>query len=169
MDVHPRPRLRAPLLALGLALLGLACDGTLSGMHATRGVLPTVYSDPLPSTTAEAPSLGEPKSIRAQHLLVMHQASRNAPPTVVRTKEEARARAEEALARVREGAPMDEIVARYSEEPGAAQREPPGDLGEFTRKRMVKKFSDAAFKLQVGEVSNVIETEFGFHVIKRLE
>lgn len=152
-----------------LAALILACDGTLSGMHATRGVLPTVYAEPLPSAQVEASNLNEPKTIRAQHLLVMHRASRSAPPTVVRTHEEARAHAEEALAKIREGAPMDEIIARYSEEPGAAQREPPGDLGEFSRKRMVKKFSDAAFKLQVGEVSAVIETDFGFHVIKRLE
>jgi hypothetical protein len=153
------------------ALAGLlwACDGTLSGMHATRGILPTVYAEPLPSAQPDSWNPGEPKAIRAQHLLIMHQGSRSAPPTVVRTKEEARARAEEALARVREGASMDDIVAQYSEEPGAAQREPPGDLGEFSRKRMVKKFSDAAFKLQVGEVSGVVETEFGFHVIKRLE
>ena len=168
MDAPPRPLLRA-FLALLAPLLGLACDGTLSGMHASRGVLPTVYAEPIASAPIEAPGPAEPKSIRAQHLLVMHQGSRSAPPTVVRTREEARARAEEALAKVREGASMDETIARYSEEPGAAQREPPGDLGEFSRKRMVKKFSDAAFKLQVGEVSGVVETEFGFHVIKRLE
>jgi NIMA-interacting peptidyl-prolyl cis-trans isomerase 1 len=138
-------------------------------MHATRGILPTVYAEPLPSAQPDSWSHNEPRTIRAQHLLIMHQGSRSAPPTVVRTKEEARARAEEALARIREGASMDDIVAQYSEEPGAAQREPPGDLGEFSRKRMVKKFSDAAFKLQVGEVSGVVETEFGFHVIKRLE
>lgn len=160
---------RAVLFLFSVGLFFIACDGTLSGMHSTRGVLPTIYTEPLPSAQPDSHHLNEPKSIRAQHLLVMHQGSRSAPPTVVRTREEARERAEEALKKIREGASMDEIVAQYSEEPGAAQREPPGDLGEFTRKRMVKKFSDAAFKLQVGEVSNVIETEFGFHVIKRLE
>lgn len=162
-------RTRAHLLLLGAALLVVACDGTLSGMHTTRGVLPTIYAEPLPSGQPESSNPSEPKSIRAQHLLIMHQGSRNAPPTVVRTREEARERAAEALQKIREGASVDEIIARYSEEPGAAQREPPGDLGDFTRKRMVKKFSEAAFKLQVGEVSDVVETEFGFHVIKRLE
>lgn len=167
MIVQP-PRPQAGLLLLGVGLL-IACDGTLSGMHSTRGVLPTVYAEPLPSAQPEASSHNEPKTIRAQHLLVMHQGSRNAPPTVVRTREEARTRATEALQKIRDGASADDIIAQYSEEPGAAQRDPPGDLGEFSRKRMVKKFSDAAFKLQVGEVSDVVETEFGFHVIKRLE
>lgn len=171
MNVHRTAsrRTRAKGVVVTAALLVGACDGTMSGMHASRGVLPTVYAEPLPTTSAEPSRRNEPATIKAQHLLVMHRESRSAPPTVVRTRAEARARAEEALAKVRAGESIDDIISQYSEEPGASQREPPGSLGTFSRKSMVKKFSDAAFRLQAGEVSEVIETEFGFHVIKRLE
>ena len=148
-----------------LAALAGACDGTLAGIHDTRGTLPVVYPEPISSESHEHPD--EPTMIRAQHLLVMYRDSKAAPPTITRTKAEAKARAEEALKLIRDGANVDEVIAKYSDEPGAAARA--GDLGRFSRKQMVKKFSDAAFKLKVGEVSDVVETEFGFHVIRRTE
>ena len=142
-----------------------ACDGTLTGTHQSRGTLPALSPEPLSSNTARAPD--GPAQIAARHLLVMHRESRSAPPTMLRTRGEARARAEKALAAVQNGAVFEDIVAEYSDEPGAAERG--GDLSKFARKQMVKKFSDAAFQLKVGEISAVVETEFGFHVIKRTE
>jgi NIMA-interacting peptidyl-prolyl cis-trans isomerase 1 len=109
----------------------------------------------------------EPKTIRARHLLVMHDGSDRKPPTIQRTRTDAKSRAEEALAKVRAGAKFEEVVAAYSDEPGAAERG--GDLDVFEKKSMVKAFSDAAFKLEVGQVSEVVETPFGFHVIQRTE
>ena len=111
--------------------------------------------------------LREPKSIGAKHILVMHAESERKPAHVTRSKAEAKARAAEALAKARAGEPFDNLVVQYSDEPGSG--ESGGNLGVFEKKVMVKAFSDAAFKLEVGQVSDVVETPFGFHVIQRTE
>ena len=59
------------------------------------------------------------------------------------------------------------MVKQYTDEPGGAERS--GDLGTFERGTMVKPFADAAFGLKVGEVSEVVETKYGFHIIRRTE
>jgi NIMA-interacting peptidyl-prolyl cis-trans isomerase 1 len=109
----------------------------------------------------------EPKSIGAKHILIMHDKSERKPPEIHRTREEAKKRAEQALAKIRAGADFDAMVLQYTDEPGGAERK--GDLGIFEKKTMVKAFGDAAFSLEVGQVSNVVETPFGFHVIKRTD
>lgn len=86
------------------------------------------------------------------------------PKGVTRTKEEARKRAEEAARRGKAGEDFSALVAEYSDDSTKANR---GNLGVFTRDKMVKPFSDAAFLLPVDAVSDVVETKFGFHVIKR--
>lgn len=111
--------------------------------------------------------VSEPKSIGAKHVLVMHKDSERHPPNVTRTREEAKARAEMVLTKVRAGEDFDKLIIEFSDEPGGAARG--GDLGVFEKKVMVKAFSDAAFKLKVGEISELVETPFGFHIIQRTE
>jgi hypothetical protein len=118
------------------------------------------------SASAERPTAG-PRSIAASHILVMHVGSLGAPPTITRSKEEARARAEEALVRAKAGEDFGKLVREYSDEPGAAARE--GRLGRFTREDMIAPFASAAFRLQPGELSGIVETQYGFHVILRTE
>ena len=84
---------------------------------------------------------------------------------MTRSKGEAKARAAEVEAKAKAGEDFSALVAQYSDDPGAKDRQ--GSLGKFTRDKMDKAFSDAAFALRVGEISEVVETRFGFHVIKR--
>ena len=164
------------LLVLALVVpFGLACcDGTLTGI----GRDPRPPETPLPPAPAEsvaprgsssaAPGAADrTDSIVAQHLLVMYKGAKTAPSGITRSKDEARARAYQALDLVKKGQDFDKVVAAYTDEPGGAARH--GDLGRFTRDKMVRPFADAAFALDVGQVSTVIESPFGFHVIRRTE
>jgi peptidyl-prolyl cis-trans isomerase C len=70
------------------------------------------------------------------------------------------------LERLKKGEKFSRVARAVSRCPSAKRG---GDLGTFTRGKMVKEFENAAFALQKGEVSGVVKTQFGFHVIKRLE
>jgi len=109
----------------------------------------------------------QPLEISARHLLVSYKGGLRASPGIGRSKAEALARAEEAQKRAAAGEDFVALVKQYSDEPGAGERG--GDLGKFDRGSMVPAFANAAFALKVGEVSAVVETQFGFHVIKRTE
>ncbi len=70
------------------------------------------------------------------------------------------------LERLKKGEKFAELAKELSLDTGSGKRG--GDLGYFGRGRMVKPFEAAAFKLSVGEISEPIKTEFGYHIIKRL-
>ena len=70
------------------------------------------------------------------------------------------------LERLKKGEKFGRVARAVSRCPSAKRG---GDLGTFTRGKMVKEFENAAFALQKGQVSGVVKTKFGFHVIKRLE
>ncbi|WP_437623596.1 thioredoxin domain-containing protein [Sorangium sp. So ce1151] len=122
-----------------------------------------------PSTAQ--PSAAQPAAapgfLGAKHLLIMYAGSLRAPPHVARTRDEARALVEQALREAQQGARFEDLVARYSDEPGAAARG--GDLGKFRRGAMVSEFEQALEKVAVGALSGVVETRFGFHVILRTQ
>jgi len=109
----------------------------------------------------------EPAKISAQHILVKYAGAKKAPASVTRTREQACLRAEEARSKLEQGMSFADVVSAYSEEPGAATRA--GSLGPIERSNVVPPFADAAFELHAGEVSHVVETDFGFHVILRTE
>jgi hypothetical protein len=117
-----------------------------------------------PAPTAQA----NREMFGAKHLLVMYKGGRRAPPNVERTKEEAKTRATEAMKKAKaDPSKFADLVKEYSDEPGADKRG--GDLGKFPKGAMVPEFQAGLEKIKVGEVSDVVETPFGFHVILRTQ
>ena len=121
----------------------------------------------VPAPLPAADIASQPLEISARHLLVSYKGGLRASPGIGRSKAEALARAQEAQKRAAAGEDFIALVKQYSDEPGAGERG--GDLGKFERSSMVPAFANAAFALKVGEISGVVETQFGFHVIKRTE
>ena len=70
------------------------------------------------------------------------------------------------LEQIKKGEKFGKLAKELSADSGSARKD--GNLGYFTKGMMVKPFEDTAFKLQVGEMSQPIKTEFGYHIIKRL-
>jgi peptidyl-prolyl cis-trans isomerase NIMA-interacting 1 len=150
----------------------LACGGAPSGGLASSATSPSSGASAAERCLADAdvkrerkPS--EPDRISVKHVLVRYDGAKGAAATVTRTREQACLRAQEALAKLEEGTAFADVVAQYSDESGAATRE--GSLGAIERADVVPAFADAAFELKVREVSDVVETPFGFHLILRVE
>jgi len=100
----------------------------------------------------------QPAEVRARHVLV-----KVAPEASPEQKAEARRRIDAVLAEAKAGADFGALARRSSEDETAAAG---GELGWFPRGRMVPAFEAAAFALQPGQLSPVVETPFGFHVIQ---
>jgi NIMA-interacting peptidyl-prolyl cis-trans isomerase 1 len=109
-----------------------------------------------------------PEKISAKHILIGYKDSPKSVGNVTRSEAEAHALAEQVLQQVKTpDADWDAIAKQYTdEEPGKATG---GDLGSFGRGQMVPAFERAAFALKVGEISELVKSPFGFHVIRRYE
>ncbi len=113
----------------------------------------------------EDPVIG-PTQVYVRHVLVSFVGTRQAVEGVTRTREEARVIADDVHAQaVADPSRFAELAAEFSDEPGAA--ESGGDLGAVSRGQTVPTFERAAFALEVGQVSAVVESPFGLHVIHR--
>jgi peptidyl-prolyl cis-trans isomerase SurA len=107
------------------------------------------------STKSQQPQ--RPATVSFRAAFVRPQASDSA-------KAEARRRADSVLVALRAGADFATLAKRFSDDPGT--RDDGGDLGWFRRGRMVRAFEETAFQLKPGQVSNVVETPFGYHLIQ---
>lgn len=107
-----------------------------------------------------AARLAGPEERRASHILI--NAAKDLPAA---EREKAKAKAEQLLAQVRKDPKSFAQVAKAnSQDPGSAANG--GDLGYFGRDAMVKPFEEAVFKMKDGEISDVVESDFGFHIIE---
>ncbi len=109
----------------------------------------------------------EPARVGVRHVLVKYRGAKNAAEAITRSREDACLRAMEARDKMLAGADFDAIVKEYSDEAGAADRR--GVLGTLERREMAPPFADAAMELSIGQMSDVVETDFGFHLILRNE
>jgi parvulin-like peptidyl-prolyl isomerase len=127
---------------------------------------PAAPAEPARAAAAATPP-AQREEFGAKHLLVQYKGSMRAAPTVTRTEDEAKARAIEAMKKAKGGTKFEDVVKEYSDEPGAGARG--GDLGKFKKGQMVPEFQAAVEKLKVGEVSDLVKTPFGYHVILRTQ
>lgn len=97
--------------------------------------------------------------VKARHILF--EVKEDAPEAEVA---KVKAEAEKVLAEARKGADFGQLATKYSKDSGSAKQG--GDLGWFGKEKMVPPFSEAAFALKPGEISDLVRTQFGFHIIK---
>lgn len=122
---------------------------------------------PTPPPAPAAPPKAPEEKVKAAHILIAYKGAMRADPEIKRSKADAKKLAEELQKKVAKAKPdvFADLAKKSSDDKGSGKAG--GDLGEFTRTQMVKPFADAAFALKPGEVSKVVESDFGFHVIKR--
>ena len=131
----------------------LSADSLLSTEQVDPGEAKKYYE-------ANLSKYGEPEQRRASHILISVK-----PGASEEDKRKARERAEGVLAKLRASpGSFADLAKKESGDPGSASQG--GDLGFFSRGMMVRPFEDAAFSLKPGQISGIVESDFGFHIIK---
>jgi hypothetical protein len=105
-----------------------------------------------------AKAYAEDKTASVRHILLLTQGKTDAE------KAEARKKIEEVLARAKAGEDFAALAKQYSEDPGS--KDNGGLYEDFGRGAMVKPFEDAAFSVPIGELSGIVETTYGYHILK---
>ena len=109
-------------------------------------------------------SQGPPVTVSARHILISYAGSATQSDVSI-SKEDALAKIMEINEMITSGEiDFSEAAMEYSDCPSGARG---GDLGEFPRGQMVSAFEDTAFSLAIGQMSGIVETQFGYHLIIR--
>lgn len=107
--------------------------------------------------------MSKKNKISASHILVMHQESQNSRSEL--TSEEAKKKIDDIYKEIKSGdIKFADAAVKHSNCPSGQSG---GSLGEFTKGMMVKAFEDVAFSLDIEQISEPFESEFGFHIVKR--
>lgn len=101
-------------------------------------------------------------TVSASHILLMYAGSMRSSAT--RSKDEALAQMNDLKAKIDDGTDFAELAREHSDCPSGSDG---GSLGTFGKGQMVKAFEDATYAMEVGETSDVVETDFGYHLIQR--
>jgi peptidyl-prolyl cis-trans isomerase C len=137
----------------------IAIDDYIGGVVAKRVTVPE--EDMLQYYEENTHVFWEPESIRASHILAKVD-----DPSDERQKKDALGRIKAVKKKLDKGDSFETLAKEHSDCPSSSQG---GDLGYFVRGQMVKPFDDAAFAMDVGEISDVVETRFGYHLIKLVD
>jgi parvulin-like peptidyl-prolyl isomerase len=152
MDEHQR-RNAGPFAAMGDAVFAMEIGQVSEVVESPRGYHVLTRTEII--------------EYSASHILVQYQGSQQASPTTTRTKEEAKARAEEALAKARaENADFAALAREYSDGPSGPNG---GHIGILTAgvSAPSPEFEKALATIKIGEITGPVETQWGFHVIRR--
>lgn len=150
------------LSIMTLALLAIACGESPVPGEASQQPVEDIPVE-VPDTTST--EVGEVSSVGASHILISYAGSQ--VQGVERSQEEARSLITELEGKIAAGEiEFAQAASEYSDCPSGADG---GALGVFGRGAMVPAFEQAAFSLGVGEMSGVVETQFGYHLILRTQ
>ncbi|MBQ0115580.1 MAG: peptidylprolyl isomerase [Bacteroidales bacterium] len=122
----------------------------------------TAYGYHLIRVNAERQDEG---TVRVQHILRLFPQHRS--PLTASEKAEVKAKIDSIYALVKAGGDFEALAKEYSQDPGSAKKG--GDLGFFSRGKMVPQFDKVSFELANGEISEPFETDYGYHIVKKLE
>jgi peptidyl-prolyl cis-trans isomerase C len=103
----------------------------------------------------------KPEEVKASHILIQYKADDDEEKKLA-----VKQKIETIQKKLAAGEDFAELAKAFSEGPSSVNG---GDLGYFDRKKMVKPFADAAFALEPGQISNIVETRFGYHLIKVID
>ena len=136
---------------------------TIGGFAVTALVV-GCSEDPLPQAeVVEIYTARNRTRAKTSHLLLGYEGAWRA--NTRRTKEDAHKLAEDYLEQIRDGVDFGYLAQQYSEDP---QKGDGGLIGVVERGKMVPEFDEVVFDLKINEISDVVETGFGFHIIRRL-
>jgi peptidyl-prolyl cis-trans isomerase D len=127
----------------------------LIDVDALRGKVVVPAADVERAYNSNIDQYSTPEQVRASHILFKTEGKDDAA---------VKAKAEEVLKQARSGADFAELAKKYSEDESSAKNG--GDLDYFSKGRMVPEFDQVAFTLQPGQISDLVKTQFGYHIIK---
>lgn len=170
LPAPPSARRLAPWLVLLAPLGGCQCGNSASPTTSAPAPLASAPAEaPAPEASAVSPApTADPNArqvVGASQIVIAWKGAELAPPTVTRSKDDARKLAEEVLAELKASkTPFEDLARRHSDDISKAAG---GAMGNFERSAVPPALADAAFSLEPGTTSDLIETPRGFHILRR--